>query len=128
MAEKLRHKEHHFSCPKTQAWDIDNVPCSCPRGWPRTPYAMPLPADVAAQEIAALRAKLEQAEARVRELESLTGEGSHLCHPHGTMDSSGGGICEHCGRTLHELPEYADEVDRLQQRVRELEQDTHEDD
>src|SRR5574343_437356 len=67
MAEKLRHKEHHFSCPKTQAWDIDNVPCSCPRGWPRTPHAMPLPADVAAQDNAALRAKLEEAEGTIRE-------------------------------------------------------------
>lgn len=28
--------EHHGKCPSAQAWDIPNVPCDCPRGWPRT--------------------------------------------------------------------------------------------
>lgn len=28
-------KEHHAKCPKAQAWDIANVPCGCPNGWPR---------------------------------------------------------------------------------------------
>ncbi len=27
--------DHHGSCPASQAWDIPNVPCSCPSGWPR---------------------------------------------------------------------------------------------
>jgi len=26
---------HHGSCPCALAWDIPNVPCTCPRGWPR---------------------------------------------------------------------------------------------
>lgn len=26
---------HHGKCPAAQAWDIPNVPCSCPPGWPR---------------------------------------------------------------------------------------------
>lgn len=25
---------HHTKC-QTQAWDTENVPCDCPRGWPR---------------------------------------------------------------------------------------------
>jgi hypothetical protein len=28
-------KTHHASCPVAQAWDIPNVPCECPRFWPR---------------------------------------------------------------------------------------------
>ena len=34
---KRRMKEtiHHNSCPKALAWDIPNVPCECPKGWPR---------------------------------------------------------------------------------------------
>ena len=29
-------KVHHGSCPKALAWDIPDVPCSCPPGWPQT--------------------------------------------------------------------------------------------
>lgn len=27
--------EHHAKCMCAQAWDVEQVPCSCPRGWPR---------------------------------------------------------------------------------------------
>ena len=26
---------HHARCMRDKAWDIENVPCTCPRGWPR---------------------------------------------------------------------------------------------
>lgn len=28
-------KIHHSKCPRALAWDINGVPCECPRGWPR---------------------------------------------------------------------------------------------
>lgn len=40
---------HHVRCPIALAWDIPNVPCECPRGWPKdeqelsqrlTPFSM----------------------------------------------------------------------------------------
>lgn len=31
MSEQI----HHSRCWQSQAWDVDNVPCSCPSGWPR---------------------------------------------------------------------------------------------
>ena len=29
------HWQHRDPCAKVQAWDMNNVPCSCPKGWPR---------------------------------------------------------------------------------------------
>jgi hypothetical protein len=31
--------DHHSRCQKALAWDIPNVPCTCPRGWPRKAVA-----------------------------------------------------------------------------------------
>lgn len=50
--------------------------------------------------------------ALVGEVESYTY--GHTCHPDGTYDSSGGGICEHCGRTLHEQPGYSDALSKAE--------------
>ena len=27
--------DHHGCCPNSLAWDIPDVPCDCPPGWPR---------------------------------------------------------------------------------------------
>ncbi len=26
--------DHHGTCPRAQAWDVADVPCRCPKGWP----------------------------------------------------------------------------------------------
>ena len=52
-----------------------------------------------------LRALLARCEAAEAERDHYRQDYEHhLCHPAHTTDSSDGGVCVHCGRTLHALP------------------------
>jgi hypothetical protein len=58
------------------------------------------------------RADRQQAEAEVRRLHADVasyGDG-HLCHPTRSMASDSGGVCAHCGRTLHARGDYDDDL------------------
>ena len=58
------------------------------------------------------RADRQQAEAEVRRLQADVasyGDG-HLCHPTRSMASDSGGVCAHCGRTLHASLDYDDDL------------------
>lgn len=43
---------HHPSCPKSLAWDIEDVPCECPKFWPRRERAKGAGPDAVHYEIA----------------------------------------------------------------------------
>lgn len=52
-------KDHHGKCAKAQAWDIEDVPCTCPRGWPReSKPAVPLVASSAPGDDLPLRQEI----------------------------------------------------------------------
>jgi hypothetical protein len=52
--------DHHSRCQKALAWDIPNVPCTCPRGWPRKAVAPRTPEPTPAREIEKRQAVIDK--------------------------------------------------------------------
>jgi hypothetical protein len=52
--------DHHSRCQKALAWDIPNVPCTCPRGWPRKAVAPRTPEPTPAREIEKQQAVIDK--------------------------------------------------------------------
>lgn len=61
---------HHGSCSKSLAWDIADVPCHCPRFWPRKESlrawvaSLPKPLRDGMKQFARLELKREAAQAK----------------------------------------------------------------
>ncbi len=114
---------HHGKCPKALAWDIEGVPCHCPKGWPKVmPILKPVktakkPNRTVSKARAAKRRKLEAVKRDVYALVDARDE--HMCrncgakaehHHHLTWRSQGGIhstanvilMCSRCHRAIHD--------------------------